>query len=58
VLLSAATRVDPLAYGVDGLRGSLVGLAQIGLAADAAVLAALASVFLALGAWSFSKIQA
>ena len=56
--LAAATRMDPLAYGVDGLRGSLVGFAQIGLTIDALVLATLAMVFLALGAWSFSKIQA
>ena len=58
VALAAATRMDPLAYGVDGLRGSLVGFAQIGLTIDALVLATLAMVFLALGAWSFSKIQA
>lgn len=55
--LNAATRIDPLSYGIDGLRGSLIGLAQIGLSMDAVVLAVLGSVFMGLGAWSFSKIQ-
>ena len=55
--LAVATRVDPLSYGIDGLRGSLIGLSEIGLSTDALVLAVVASLFLALGAWSFSRIQ-
>ena len=56
--LTAATRLDPLSYGVDGLRGALIGGSQIGLGTDALVLSVVAAVFLGLGAWSFSKIQA
>lgn len=56
-VLSAATRLDPLSYGIDGLRGALTGLTQIGLATDAIVLAAVALFGLVLGAWSFSRIQ-
>jgi ABC-2 type transport system permease protein len=56
--LSAATRLDPLTYGIDGLRGALIGASHFGLVTDAVVLAALASAFLALGAWAFSRIQA
>jgi ABC-2 type transport system permease protein len=55
--LALATIVDPLSYGVDGLRGALVGVSHFGLVTDATVLAIVASAFLALGAWSFSKIQ-
>jgi ABC-2 type transport system permease protein len=55
--LAIATRVDPLTYGVDGLRGALIGASHYALATDAAVLAVLAATFLALGAWSFSRIQ-
>src|SRR5262245_7437172 len=55
--LAVATRIDPLSYGIDGLRGALIGLSEIGVTLDAAILAAVASVFLVLGAWSFSKIQ-
>jgi ABC-2 type transport system permease protein len=55
--LTVATRVDPLAYGVDGIRGALIGLSQFGFATDAAVLTVVAAAFLVLGAWSFSRIQ-
>jgi ABC-2 type transport system permease protein len=55
--LAVATRIDPLSYGIDGLRGALIGVSQIGLATDALVLTVVASLFLALGAWSFSRIQ-
>ena len=55
--LAVATRIDPLSYGIDGLRGSLIGLSQIGLAVDAVVLVVLGSLFMGLGAWSFTKIQ-
>jgi hypothetical protein len=48
---------DPLAYGVDGLRGAFIGVSQIGLLVDVAVLAVLSLVFLLLGARAFSKIQ-
>ena len=37
--LTVATRVDPLSYGVDGLRGALIGaVADSGSSTDAAVL--------------------
>jgi ABC-2 type transport system permease protein len=55
--LAAATRIDPLSYGIDGLRGALIGLSHIGLTIDAVVLAVLGSIFMGLGAWSFSRIQ-
>jgi ABC-2 type transport system permease protein len=56
-VLAAATRLDPLSYGIDGLRGALIGFAQFGIVTDIAVLVGVATVFLGLGAWSFSKIQ-
>jgi ABC-2 type transport system permease protein len=55
--LTVATRLDPLSYGIDGLRGALIGLSQIGVVTNLAVLAVVAAAFLALGAWSFSRIQ-
>jgi ABC-2 type transport system permease protein len=55
--LTVATRIDPLSYGVDGLRGALIDRATIGLGLDALVLVVVASVFLVLGARAFSKIQ-
>jgi ABC-2 type transport system permease protein len=55
--LVVATRIDPLTYGIDGLRGAFIGVSHFGARTDAAVLCAVAAVFLALGAYSFSKIQ-
>ena len=55
--LAVVTKLDPLTYGVDGLRGAFIGLSHFGMVTDAAVLFGAAWIFLALGAWSFSKIQ-
>ena len=55
--LTLATRVDPLSYGIDGLRGALIGLTQFGVVTNLSVLAVVASGFLVLGAWAFSRIQ-
>ena len=53
-----AVRLNPLSYGVDGLRGALNGGFAFGAATDLAVLGALAAILLATGAWLFSKIEA
>jgi ABC-2 type transport system permease protein len=55
--LAVATRVDPLSYGIDGLRGALIDQSHFGVVIDLAVLAVVACGFLALGARAFSRIQ-
>jgi hypothetical protein len=55
--LSAVTSVDPLAYGVDGLRATLIGLSHFGVATDGLVLVVIASLVLVIGSYLFSKIQ-
>lgn len=55
--LTVLTQLDPLSYGVDGLRGAFIGQSHFGIAIDFAVLGALATLFLALGARAFSRIQ-
>jgi ABC-2 type transport system permease protein len=50
-------RLDPLSYGVDGLRGTLVNGAHFGLFVDFTVLAVVAALFLAVGSYLFSKIE-
>ena len=53
-----AVRLNPLSYGVDGLRGTLSGGGFVfGGATDFAVLGSLAAILLAIGAYLFSKIQ-
>jgi len=55
--LAVLTRLDPLTYGVDGVRGALIGVTHFGLAFDALALAGVAVVLLGVGAWRFSKIE-
>jgi ABC-2 type transport system permease protein len=55
--LAVATRLDPLSYGVDGLRGAFIDQSHFGIATDFAILGVLAACFMALGAWAFSRIQ-
>jgi ABC-2 type transport system permease protein len=52
-----AVRLNPLSYGVDGLRGALSGGFAFGVATDFAVLGGLAAILLAIGAYLFSKIE-
>lgn len=49
--------VDPLSYGVDGLRASLISASHFGLGTDLAVLSIITAALLGLGAYLFSKIQ-
>ncbi len=55
--LTVITRIDPLTYGIDGLRGALIGTGHFSVGVDLAVLASVAIAFLALGAHRFSRIQ-
>jgi ABC-2 type transport system permease protein len=57
-VLAWLTRVDPLTYGVDGVRGLLTGRAHFSIAFDVAVLLGVGVLFVAAGAWRFSKIEA
>jgi ABC-2 type transport system permease protein len=55
--LTVATRIDPLSYGIDGLRGAFIGLSEFGMATDLSVPGVVAAAFMVLGAYSFSRIQ-
>ena len=57
-VLAALTRVDPLTYGVDGVRGILTGRTHFGVALDIAVLLGVGVMFVVAGAWRFSKVEA
>lgn len=49
--------LNPLSYGVDGLRGTLVNSAHFGLSSDFLVLGAVAGILLLIGSYLFSRIQ-
>jgi len=55
--LTILTSIDPLTYGVDGLRHSLLGMAHFGVATDLAVLSIGALLLLALANYLFSRIE-
>jgi len=55
--LTIVARFNPLAYGVDALRGTLTGILHFGFPLDFVVLGSTVGVFLALGAYLFSKIE-
>ena len=56
-LLGAVTAVDPLSYGIDGLRGALIGRTHFGMLPDLAVLIAVAAVLLSIGSYFFTQIE-
>ena len=55
--LAPLTRLDPLTYGVDVLRGVLIGTSHFGIALDVLALGVCAILLFALGAYRFSKIE-
>jgi ABC-2 type transport system permease protein len=55
--LQLLLRLNPLSYGVDGLRGALNNQFAFGLTTDLVVVTALTALLLAIGSYFFSKIQ-
>lgn len=51
------TKINPLSYGVDGLRGSFIGVSNFGLWNDASILIILGLLLLGLGTYFFEKIK-
>jgi ABC-2 type transport system permease protein len=52
------SRIDPLTYGVDGLRGAITGLTTFGIYNDLAVIGVLSALVCMIGTFLFSKIEA
>ena len=55
--LLIVSSLNPLTYGVDGLRGALVNAAHFGLALDLLVMGGVSLLILAIGSYLFSKIE-
>ncbi len=56
-VIDTITIIDPLSYGVDGLRGALSNASHFGMFTDFMVLAAITIVIISIGSYLFSKIQ-
>lgn len=57
LILSWIVKIDPLTYGVDGLRGTLTGIYHFSLLTDFTVLILLTVILLGVGSYLFSRIQ-
>ncbi len=57
VVLNYITRVNPLSYGVDGLRIALIQQQHFNVGLDLFLLSALSILLVAFGSYLFSKIQ-
>jgi ABC-2 type transport system permease protein len=55
--LRIATGIDPLSYGIDGMRSVLLGTSFYGAYTDLTVLVVLGALLMVFGAYRFSKIE-
>jgi ABC-2 type transport system permease protein len=51
------THIDPMTYGVDGMRAVLIDRTHFGASLDALVLVGTGVALMVVGAWRFSKIE-
>jgi ABC-2 type transport system permease protein len=49
--------INPLTYGVDGIRGALTGMTTFGMALDFTVLLIVGTILIFIGSYLFSKIE-
>lgn len=56
--LATVTKLDPLSYGIDGIRHALGGVSHYGFGLDAIVLGVITLIMLVIGSYLFSKIEA
>jgi hypothetical protein len=56
-VLNVVATIDPLSYGMDGLRSALIGVAHFSQPLDLAVLSVIAAALVRLGSVLFSRIQ-
>jgi ABC-2 type transport system permease protein len=52
------SRIDPLTYGVDGLRGAIAGISVFGVYSDLATIFTLSALICAIGTVLFSTAEA
>jgi ABC-2 type transport system permease protein len=56
-ILKFLSTIDPLTYGVNGLRYLLTGASEIGFATSLLVMAGLTALFITIAMRSFSRIE-
>jgi ABC-2 type transport system permease protein len=53
--LRCLSRIDPLTYGVDGLRGVLIGVSSLPVVSNFIVMSIFSAIMIVLGAYFFEK---
>ena len=56
-VMEIIAKLDPLSYGIDGLRGSLISTSNFGMITDLFILGSIAFILLGLGTYFFKKIH-
>jgi ABC-2 type transport system permease protein len=56
--MEIVTRLDPLTYGIDGLRSTLINSGKFGITQDFIILTSLTIILLAVGSFLFERIEA
>lgn len=56
--IRAIAFVNPLSYGIDGLRAAFTDASMHSIGVDALIMACFSAAFLSIGAWLFSKVEA
>jgi len=57
-VMDIIVKLDPLTYGIDGLRGALINASAFGIVTDLIIMSCLALLLLGIGTYLFEKIQA
>jgi ABC-2 type transport system permease protein len=57
VYVRVLTYVDPLTYGLDGLRGALIGVSTFPIGFDFLLMSAISLIMVFLGAYFFEKSE-
>jgi ABC-2 type transport system permease protein len=56
--IDVLTHINPLTYGVDGLRATMINVSHFSIATNLIVLSIITAFFIVLGSYTFSKMQA
>lgn len=50
-------KINPLSYGIDGLRETLINVHNFGIATDLLILGTITTAIMIIGSYLFTKIQ-
>jgi ABC-2 type transport system permease protein len=56
--MEIVTRINPLTYGIDGMRGALINGSRFGIAHNFIILCVLTGIVLAIGNFMFERVEA